>query len=444
VKLLILSPSLQQKNHQEHFKIPELPRSESDKLGAERKVSFKENMSEVESEVTSFFEKQESTSECTMKFNWIERWEQLFKVFSRMFPPKNVNSPLRYFQTYANICEAIQKAIEKETISKWSGTCSIMLDGDKVLSSFSKFIKETPEKLKASKYDIKFKRGEVEDLGEGTGLLRQFMEDLIAELKKTAQLIPVNSENTEFLIPADDIKIENIKCLAVVIGIALATKNHIPLNFTRCFTKLLLKREIKFYDIAFDDKDLFEGMRKGMALRPEDFGYMSEQEIYEQCQEDLKLNILRPKAELLRTTLLEFIPESIISNLTAESFSLLLSGVKKADIKQLKKDVSFKNPRGDVLTIDEKPIISWFWEILESELNESEMHFLLFFWTGSSMIPLQWHPSPKVQIEPVDVCKLPSAQTCTNLLRIPDYESKKSLLEKLRLAIANCRTFGII
>jgi hypothetical protein len=426
------------------FKIPELPRFDAGKLITEGKVSSKESVTGVESEVTSFFEKQESTSECTMKFNWIERWEKLFKVFSRMFPTKNSNSPLRYFQTYANFCEAIQRDIENETISKWSGTCSMMLDGDKILTSFSKFVKDTPEKLKASKYDIKFKRGDVEDLGEGTGLLRQFLEDMIAELKETSQLIPVNSENTEFLIPADDIKTENIKCLAVVMGIALATKNHIPLKFTRCFTKLLLNREIKFYDIAFDDKDLFEGMRKGMALGKEDFGYISEQEIYEQCKEDLKLKVLQPTANLLRATLLDFIPESIISNLTAESFSLLISGVKKVDIKQFKKDVSFKNPRGDVIRTDEKPIIAWFWEILENELTESEMHFLLFFWTGSSMIPLQWHPSPKVQIEPVDVCNLPSAQTCTNLLRIPDYESKESLLQKLRLAIANCRTFGII
>lgn len=119
--------------HHDPFKKPELPRSDVDKLSVDRKVSFKASISKVESEVTSFFEKQESTSECTMRFNWIERWEQLFKVFSRIFPPKNVNSPLRYFQTYANICEAIQKDIEKETISKWSGTCSMMLDGDKVL-----------------------------------------------------------------------------------------------------------------------------------------------------------------------------------------------------------------------------------------------------------------------------------------------------------------------
>ena len=56
--------------------------------------------------------------------------------------------------------------------------------------------------------------------------------------------------------------------------------------------------------LAFDDKDLFEGMRKGMVLEEDDFGYTSEQDIFEQCQKDLKLDILKPKTSLLRKTLL--------------------------------------------------------------------------------------------------------------------------------------------
>jgi len=296
--------------------------------------------------------------------------------------------------------------------------------------------------LKASKYDVKFKRGETQDLGEGTGLLRQFMEDLVEELKKNEELIPVNKENAEFFIPSEKISDDNLRAVGVVMAIALATKNHIPIRFTRCFTKLLLQRDIKFYDIAFDDAELFENMRKAMTELPDSIGYCSEEEVYEQCQG--RFEALRPKADLLRSSLLEFIPESILKPLTAESFCLLLSGVKKIDVARLKKDIKFTTPRNDVLKAEEKPIIGWFWEILEDELTESEMHFLLFFWTGSSMMPLQWLPPPKVQIEPIDVAKLPSAQTCTNLLRLPDYESKEALLKKLRLAIANCRTFGII
>ena len=90
------------------------------------------------------------------------------------------------------------------------------------------------------------------------------------------------------------------------------------------------------------------------------------------------------------------------------------------------------------------PFIKWFWEIVEQELTEEERHFLLHFWTGSSMVPVQWTPPPTVQIEPVEETQLPTAQTCTNVLRFPDYGDKKTLMEKLRLAIANCRTFGIV
>ena len=111
-------------------------------------------------------------------------------------------------------------------------------------------------------------------------------------------------------------------------------------------------------------------MRKALTLGPDNIGYMSEENIYDQCQEELKIKSLTPKANILRETLLSFIPAEILDTLTAESFSLLLSGVKKVDINMLKKDVSFKTPRNDEIKPSEKPIIGWFWDILENELTE--------------------------------------------------------------------------
>ena len=197
-------------------------------------------------------------------------------------------------------------------------------------------------------------------------MLRQFLEDIIHELTKIGDLVTVNDVNAEYMVTGPSITDEHLTTLGQIIAIALITKSTLPVRFTRSFIKLLLKREVKFYDmpsfrnveitfviwfviihilkpwfIAFDDNQLFEGYRKGMA------DGMSEEDIYETCQE--KITPLRANATKVRQSLETLIPREILDKFTAESFCLLVSGQKTIDTRRLKKEIVFKNTQQQTL-----------------------------------------------------------------------------------------------
>ena len=125
-------------------------------------------------------------------------------------------------------------------------------------------------------------------------------------------------------------------------------------------------------------------------------------------------------------------------------------------------------------------VIVWLWDILKNEFSENErslflkvvfshlsvlLNFLLQFVTSCSKPPLLGfsHLEPTFSIRCVhssdddqeaedtvgsllkniftmskkknDIKRLPSAATCFNLLKLPNYESKSTLREKLRYVI---------
>ena len=99
-----------------------------------------------------------------------------------------------------------------------------------------------------------------------------------------------------------------------------------------------------------------------------------------------------------------------------------------------------------------QPIVQWFWEIVENDLTPEQQCKLLKFMTSCSRQPLlgfnSLEPAPCVQQirlpdslflqEPADILKkapLPTASTCMNLLKLPNYRSKELMRVKLIAAI---------
>eukprot|EP00594_Rhizosolenia_setigera_P012127 CAMPEP_0178979608 /NCGR_PEP_ID=MMETSP0789-20121207/25946_1 /TAXON_ID=3005 /ORGANISM="Rhizosolenia setigera, Strain CCMP 1694" /LENGTH=564 /DNA_ID=CAMNT_0020669751 /DNA_START=174 /DNA_END=1863 /DNA_ORIENTATION=- len=92
-----------------------------------------------------------------------------------------------------------------------------------------------------------------------------------------------------------------------------------------------------------------------------------------------------------------------------------------------------------------QPIIQWFWEILEYEFTPQQQRMFLKFMTSCSRQPLLGFSAlvPVPCIRQVRVSdsnddgeiKLPTSSTCMNLLKLPKYETKAMLKQKLLYAV---------
>lgn len=116
-------------------------------------------------------------------------------------------------------------------------------------------------------------------------------------------------------------------------------------------------------------------------------------------------------------------------------------------------------------------VINWFWDILEKDFQSEEHKLLLKFVTSCSKPPLLGfaHLKPQFSIRCVEVSedqdvgdtvgsilrgfftirrknpvnRLPTSSTCFNLLKLPNYQRKSTLREKLRYAISNNTGFEL-
>lgn len=116
-------------------------------------------------------------------------------------------------------------------------------------------------------------------------------------------------------------------------------------------------------------------------------------------------------------------------------------------------------------------VINWFWDILEKDFKPEEHRLLLKFVTSCSKPPLLGfvHLQPQFSIRCVEVSddqdvgdtfgsvlrgfftigkkdpinRLPTSSTCFNLLKLPNYQKKSTLKDKLRYAIANNTGFEL-
>mmetsp|Transcript_2710 Transcript_2710/g.3168 ORF Transcript_2710/g.3168 Transcript_2710/m.3168 type:complete len:107 (-) Transcript_2710:34-354(-) len=94
----------------------------------------------------------------------------------------------------------------------------------------------------------------------------------------------------------------------------------------------------------------------------------------------------------------------------------------------------------------EEEVLDWFWEILIDDLNQEQRKKFLFFCTGCDKAPVSGLESIQFIIvkNGSDDEKLPCAQTCFNLLLLPEYSTRARLKEALLLAIENSEGFGML
>lgn len=132
----------------------------------------------------------------------------------------------------------------------------------------------------------------------------------------------------------------------------------------------------------------------------------------------------------------DLIPVDWIRMFDARELQMVIGGEQRAiDVDNLRGNTSYNGYH------DTQPIIQWFWDTLR-EFSPAEQADFLKFVTSSPRQPLlgfEYLNPPiciqRVPIEPHEN-RLPSAATCMNLLKLPNYSNKDTLRDKLLYAIS--------
>ena len=124
---------------------------------------------------------------------------------------------------------------------------------------------------------------------------------------------------------------------------------------------------------------------------------------------------------------------------TAEELELLIRGEPELDVAALRRVTRYDG--GFSAT---HPAVLAFWSVVEA-MDTEERRRLLFFTTGCDRAPVGGLGNLPfvVQRSGPDTSHLPTAHTCFNVLLLPEYASREKLRERLEVALANARGFGL-
>ncbi|KAI5962733.1 HUL5 [Candida theae] len=195
--------------------------------------------------------------------------------------------------------------------------------------------------------------------------------------------------------------------------------------------------ELQHIDLVFaidekvDDETVnFELIPNGRSLKVD----KSNVQYYLHKFADFKLNqLLLPQTKAFLSGLFTIIPRKWFMIFDYYELQMLISGGKKdVDVNDWQENVEYGGYLPDDVSIQQ------FWEIVD-EMTPQEKSKLIKFVTSVSRAPLLGfsvlNPKFGIRNSGRDVTRLPTASTCVNLLKLPDYQDKQIMREKLLYAI---------
>jgi len=151
------------------------------------------------------------------------------------------------------------------------------------------------------------------------------------------------------------------------------------------------------------------------------------------------------QTDAFRMGMLDVLPEAALQLFDSEELQKELSGdgLDSMDKSRLEKTVGHwkKHTEHEGGYTPESRVCKWFWELILEKGSNCSAGKLLRFVTGRSRISEAGFEALRPRFCIVHAGKeeeaLPSAATCLNLLRLPEYSSKEKLREKLSYALEN-------
>ena len=137
--------------------------------------------------------------------------------------------------------------------------------------------------------------------------------------------------------------------------------------------------------------------------------------------------------ECIKKGLYSAIDKNILQILNWRQFEEMVCGKNKLDLKDFKNHTEYYGYKGN------ENIVKWFWEWLENCKEEDQFKYLKFV-SGRTRLPKSGfgfdyrHIITKVASNNA----FPRASTCFFTLKLPNYDSKTTFIEKMNYAIKNC------
>lgn len=137
----------------------------------------------------------------------------------------------------------------------------------------------------------------------------------------------------------------------------------------------------------------------------------------------------------------EVVPSAFIRLFSHDELQLLISGKPgRVDLDDLRRHTKYSGGYSE-----ETPVIKWFWMAM-SELDADEQAKMLQFVTSCPRAPLLGfaYLVPAFCIHRAEGhVRLPTASTCMNLLKLPEYQSLEVVRDKLRYALRSNAGFDL-
>lgn len=306
---------------------------------------------------------------------------------------------------------------------------------------------------------------------DGGGITKEFLTSVSEEAIKSEKYSLFQANDKYELYPSTQINSEKLKYLyflGKIVGKCIYDRVLIDVQFADFFLKKILNYsnhytslfddlqsldsslyqnlvkllamdadELAAIDLRFELTDTSSGANRTIELIPNGSNIKVKKENvlkYLVLIADFKLNktLFKQTSAFHRGLSVMIAPHWMEMFNSGELQMLISGGGKDVDLADLKDNTEYG---GFSL---EDPTIQYFWEILAEFEPEQRLSFLKFV-TSVPQAPLQGFSTlePRFGIRNTgsDVTRLPTASTCVNLLKLPNYGDKELLRQKLLYAI---------
>eukprot|EP00118_Oscarella_pearsei_P013757 m.113286 g.113286 ORF g.113286 m.113286 type:complete len:1025 (+) comp37458_c1_seq4:1355-4429(+) len=316
--------------------------------------------------------------------------------------------------------------------------------------------------------------------GMGTGVQREFFDLLSKEILNPDYALFTQSADGATFQPNSnsDINPDHLNYFLFagrIIGMALFHQQLLQIYFTRSLFKHILGIPVNYSDVASIDPEYANNLQwildneisnvdleLTFSVETDVFGAMQEvdlkpggssilvtdenKEEYVQLVAEMRMTrAIRPQIDSFLNGFLCFIPLSLLSLFDEYELEICLSGLPEIDLEDWRRNTEYSGGFEE-----DSPVIKWFWELMGTFDDKVRVQALQFA-TGSSRVPLGGFANlvgagglQKFIItrnEGASENRLPTASTCFNLLKLPEYKSKEKLRECLLIAL-NCGGLG--
>ncbi len=267
--------------------------------------------------------------------------------------------------------------------------------------------------------------------------------------------------------------------LGRVLGKALFEGQIVSGHMVQYLYKYLLGWPITFDDLESVDQDIFENLKKLLAMNKDEIEYMcldftatqdllgeavqvslipngedkavdgeNLSEYLEVYFKYLMLERIKPQVTELLLGFYDVIPEPLLTPFDYQEIELMMCGLPTIDINDWKNHTKYAGTLSR--TQARTQVCKFFWEVVENDFDQEMKARLLQFVTGTSGVPSRGFSVLQGSDGNIKLFTLngvamrpgafPRAHTCFNRLDLPMYKSKAELREKLKIAVTQCGT----